>query len=93
MNYRAVLIEIKAVSGLQEIQEKHEGIFQGCAQGKNAKKIFPNSESKAKGILDIVHLDVCGPMSSNSLSWYMYYVSFMDYFSHKYWIYLLKWKN
>ena len=77
----------KAVSGLPEIQEKHEGICKGCAKGKNSKKTFPNSESKAKVILEIVHSDVCGPMSSSSLSRYVYYVSFIDDFSRKTWIF------
>ena len=57
------------------------------------KKKFPSSESKAKGILEIVHSDVCGPMSSSSLSRYVYYVSFIDDFSRKTWIYFLKGKN
>ena len=43
--------------------------------------------------MDIFHSDVCGPLSSNSLSGYVYYVSFIDDFSHKTWIYLLKGKN
>ena len=55
--------------------------------------IFPSSESKAKGILEIVHLNVCGPLSSSSLSGYVYYVSFIDDFSHKTWIYFLKGKS
>ena len=59
----------------------------------NAKKTFPNSKNKAKGILEIVHSDVCGPMSSNSLSEYVYYVSFIDDFSCNTWIYLLKGKS
>ena len=83
----------KIVSGLPDIQENHEGIYKGCAQGTNAKKIFPSSESKTKGILDIVHSDVCGPMYSISLSRYVYYVSFIDVFSRKTWIYFLKGKN
>ena len=83
----------KAVSGLPDIQTKHEGICKGCAQGKNAKKTFLSSERKAKGILEIVHLDVCRPMSSSSLSRYVYYVSFIDDFSCKTWIYFLKRKN
>ena len=62
-------------------------------KGKNAKKVVPSSESKAKGILEIVHSDVCGPMTSSSLRGYVYYVSFIDDFSHKIWIYLLKGKN
>ena len=81
------------LSGLLEIHANHEIICKGCAQGKNLKKTFPNSESKAKGILEIVHLDVCGPMSSTSLSRYIYYFSFIDDFSHKTWIYFLKQKS
>ena len=83
----------KAVSGLPEIQTKNEGICKGCAQGKNVKKTFPSSERKDKGILEIVHSDVCGPMSSSSLSRYVYYVFFIDDFSHKTWIYFSKGKN
>ena len=86
MNYIALPIVSKLALGLPEIQAKHEGICKVCAQGKNAKKTFPSSESKAKGILDIVHSDVCRPMSSISLSRYVYYVSFIDDFSHKTWI-------
>ena len=57
----------KEVPRLPKIQVKHEGICKGCVQGKNAKKTVPNSEIKAKGILDIVHSDVCGPISSSTL--------------------------
>jgi hypothetical protein len=57
------------------------------------KHSFPNSDSKAKGVLDIVHSNVYGPMSVTSLSGYVYYVSFIDDYSRKTWIYLLKTKN
>ena len=43
--------------------------------------------------MEIVHSDVCGPMSSSSLSGYVYYVSFIDDFSRKTWIYFLKGKS
>ena len=46
--------------------------------------------NKGKGILDIVHSDVCGPMSTTSLRGYVYYVSFIDDYSRNTWIYLLK---
>ena len=74
-------------------QTKHAGVCKGCAKGKNTKKTFPSSESKSKGILEIIHFDVCGPMSSNSLSGYAYHVSFIDDFSRKTWIYFMKNKN
>ena len=80
MHYRALPLVSKAVEGLLEIQAKHYGVCKGCAKGKNKKKTFPSSESKAKGILEIIHSDVCGPMSSSLLSGYAYYVSFIDVF-------------
>ena len=60
---------------------------------KECKEDIPGRESKAKGVLEIVHSDVCGPMSSSSLSGYVYYVSFIDYLSRKTWIYFLKEKS
>ena len=63
VHYRALSMESKTVFGLPEIQENHEGILKGCAQGKNENKTFPNNKSNPKGILEIVHSDVCGPMS------------------------------
>ena len=61
--------------------------------GKNVKSPFPSSDNKSKEILDIVHSDVCGPMTATSLSGYVYYVSFIDDYSRKTWIYFLKGKN
>ena len=87
MHYRALPLTRKVVEGLLEIQAKHEGVCKGCTKGKNTKKTFPSSESKEKGILEIIHSDVCSPMSSSSLSGYVYYVSFIDNFSRKTWIY------
>ena len=93
VHYRALPIARKAVEGLPEFQEKHDGVCKGCAKGKNTKKTFPSSESKAKGILEIIHSDVCGPMSSNSLRGYAYYVSFIDDFYRNTWIYFMKKKD
>ena len=93
VHYRALPIASKAVEGLPEIQAKHEGVCKGCAKGKNTKKTFPSSESKAKGILEIIHFDVWRPMSSSSLSGYVYYVSFIDVFSRNTWIYFMKNKD
>ena len=93
MHYRALLLARKAVEGILEIQAKHDGVCKGCAKGKNTKKTFPSSKGKAKGILEIIHTDVCGPMSSSSLRGYVYYVSCIDYFSRKTWVYFIKNKD
>ena len=84
------MILSKVVTGLLELHIKHEGVCKGCAQGKNVKKPFPNSDSKEKEALEIVHSDVCRPMSSKYLSGYVYYVSFIDDYSCKTLIYFWK---
>jgi uncharacterized protein YigE (DUF2233 family) len=43
--------------------------------------------------LELIHSDVCGPMPSTSLSGYVYYVSFIDDYPHKTWVYFLKSKD
>ena len=65
----------------------------GCAQGKNTKNPFPKSNIKEKGILDIIHSDICGPMQTTSLSGYSYYASFINDYSRNTSIYFLKNKD
>ena len=93
VHYRALPLASKVVEGLLEMQTKHESVCKGCAKGKSTKKAFPSSKSKAKGILEIIYSDVCSLMSSNSLSGYVYYVSFIDDFSRKTLIYFMKNKD
>ena len=64
VDYTELPLKRKVVEGLPEMQAKHEGVCKGCVKGKNTKKTFPSSKSKEKGILEIIHSDVCGPMSS-----------------------------
>jgi hypothetical protein len=51
---------------------------------------FPSVATRENGILEMVHSDVFGPVTVPSLSGSIYYVSFIDYFSRKIWIYLLR---
>jgi transposase InsO family protein len=68
-------------------------VCRGCALGKNIKKPLPSNENRSKGILDLIHSNVCGPMPVKSLGGSFYYVTFIDDFSRKTWLYLLKTKN
>ena len=93
IHYKALLAVSKVVNELSNMKDNKEGVCRGCAKGKNVKNLFPSSDSRAKGILDIIHSDVCGPMSTTSLSGYVYYVIFIDDYSRKCWIYFLKAKD
>jgi transposase InsO family protein len=81
------------VCGMPSISIGKNEICKGCMLGKSIKEAFPSSDNRAQGILDLVHYDVCGPMSSSSLSGCLYYVIFIDDYSRKCWIYFLKYKS
>jgi hypothetical protein len=93
INYKALPYICKAVTGLPELKVDHEGVYNGCAQGKNIKNPFPKRDNKAEAVLELIHSDVCGPMPSSSISGYVYYVSFIDDYSRKTWVYFLKSKD
>ena len=48
LHYRALLIVSKAVTCILELQENHEDVCKGCAQGKNVKTPLASSDNKAK---------------------------------------------
>ena len=69
--------------GLPVLHMDHNGVCRGCFLGKNTKGSFSNSESRSKEILDLVHSDLCGPMTVALLGGYNYYVTFIDDYSQK----------
>jgi hypothetical protein len=64
-----------------------------CIYGKQSLVRFPSGVTREKWILELVHSDVFGPVSVPSLGGSMYYVSFIDDFSRKTWIYFLRKKS
>jgi hypothetical protein len=93
INYQALPFLIKMVEGIPELKSTHEGIFKGYALGKNIKKPFSSSNNRSKETLDLIHSDVCGPMPIRSLGGSLYYITFIDDYSIKMWLYLLKSKD
>ena len=81
------------VTGLPEFSTEQEDVCKGCALGKHTKTAFPSSDTRAVGVLDLIHSDICGPMSSRSLTGFEYYISFIDDYSRKTWIYFLRSKK
>jgi hypothetical protein len=93
LHYKVLLDLQNMVCGMPSISLSKNEICMGCMLGKNIKKASPSSDSRTQGILDLVHSNVCGPMSSPSLSGCLYYVNFIDDYSRKCWIYFLKAKS
>jgi hypothetical protein len=83
----------EVVTEVPQINIEHQYVCRGCALGKFDKASFPNSDTRSAWILDLIHTDVCGPMTRRSLSGCEYYLTFIDDYSRKTWIYFLKAKS
>ena len=55
LHYRALPTLRKVSIGLPEFGDQHNGVCRGCSLGMNDKRPFQSSDSKAKGILDLIH--------------------------------------
>jgi transposase InsO family protein len=67
---------------------------EGCIEGKQHRSTFPSEGGRrASKVLEIVHSDVCGPMRTTSIGGGKYFVTFIDDFSRKVWVYILKSKG
>ena len=64
-----------------------------CVLGKQKRVSFGTALHNTKGILDYVHTDVWGPTRTPSMSGKHYFVTFVDDFSRRVWVYLMKQKN
>ena len=57
------------------------------------KTPFSGTMEQASGLLEIIHTDVCGPMSVDARGRYRYFLSFTDDLSRYEYIYLMKHKS
>jgi len=64
-----------------------------CIKGKLTAKIRKTSGSRKEGILQLIHTDICGPITPITLGGYRYFITFTDDFSRYGWIYLLHEKS
>jgi transposase InsO family protein len=84
----------KMVDGmnLKEVPLHH--VCEACIEGKQQRTSFPKDEvTKASKLLELVHSDVCGPMKTTSHGGARYFVTFINDFSRKIHVYLLKAKG
>ena len=57
------------------------------------KTPFSGTMERANDLLEIIHTDVCGPMSGEARSGYSYFLIFTDDLSRYEYIYLMKHKS
>lgn len=66
---------------------------ESCLKGKMANAPFLRKGQRAKELLELIHTDVCGPMSIPVRGGYSYFITFTDDYSLYGYIYLVKHKS
>ncbi|GKV16599.1 hypothetical protein SLEP1_g27221 [Rubroshorea leprosula] len=77
------------VRDLPELQLT-DSVCESCQLGKMHKLPFPvNKSFRATQKLELVHMDICGPMRTPSLSQNRYFILFINDFTRMTWVYFL----
>ena len=66
---------------------------QYCIMDKLPKSPFAGIGERAKGILELIHSDVCGPMPVQARSGSVYFITFTDDFSRFGWVYIMRYTS
>jgi hypothetical protein len=81
------------VKGIPHIDHSDK-FYEGCVLRKHPRNFFSKEASyRVKNVLELIHTDIYGPITPNSLGKYRYFITFIDDFSRKAWIYFLKEKS
>lgn len=87
---------------LQKIEYSTEGvklnkkgiqICTTCIEGKMSRLPFKNIGTRASEVLQLIHTDICGPMENTSIGGAKYYITFIDDYSRKVYVYFMKNKS
>ena len=81
------------VEGLPVIKNEHLQCS-ACALGKHHRNEFPVYQVKRQtGLLELIHIDLCGPMQTIYLGGASYFLAFIDDRSRYTWVYFIRRKG
>lgn len=95
VNYQALNLMSKhrMVNGMPRIAQP-KTVCVGCLMSKQTRKQFPTKANyTAKMVLDLIHGDLCGPISPPTAGGNKYFFLLVDDYSRKMWVYFLKNKD
>jgi gag-polypeptide of LTR copia-type/Integrase core domain/GAG-pre-integrase domain/Zinc knuckle len=89
------MILINAVRGLECASGEKVNNCDGCTAGKQKRLSHPvkDVDYRSSQPLDLIHIDLCGPIKPQSLGGQKYIFVLIDDYSRKSWVYLLSLKN
>ena len=68
-------------------------VCESCLEGKMTKRPFNAKGRRAQELLELVHMDVCGLMSTQAKGGYEYFITFTDDYSRYGYVYLIRRKS
>ena len=95
LNFKSLdlLSNKKLVSGMPSIKVPKE-LCEQCVACKQPRNVFVSYiPSRTNKSLELVYSDVCGPFEEPSIGENRYFVTFIDDFTRKTWVYLIKRKD
>lgn len=88
-----MLANKEMVTGLPKLEQPTK-ICSDCLKGKQHREVFPQQSSRrANERLELIHANICGPIKPQSHTKKRYFLTFIDYFSRKTWVFFLNEKS
>ena len=78
---------------LESLDYESLGTCEPCLMGKMTKTPFSETMERATDLLEIIHTNVCSPISVEARGGYHYFLTFTDDLSRYGYIYLMKHKS
>ncbi|KAM1869039.1 hypothetical protein ACFX1X_045713 [Malus domestica] len=81
------------VHGLPYLEE-YDRVCEGCQYGKQHRESIPSGQAQIVGApLELVHVDLCGPMRNESTEGNKYFMLLVDDVTKMIWVYFLRYKS
>ena len=87
------LIELSKQQVLGDLKNCDISFCESCVLGKQKRVKFSKGKHSSKGVLDYVHSDLWGPARTETLGGGRYFLSIIDDYSRRVWVYVLKHKD
>ena len=95
VNFRVMesMVEKGLVEGVPKIKHPTQ-VCDGCLVAKQVKQPFPKEAMwRASKPLELIHADLCGPITPQTLAGNRYFMLMVDDFSRYMWVHMLKSKD
>ena len=93
LNYKSVTELSKLPETNVKITNAESPPCEPCVKGKQHRKPFPKSKIRSTRVLELIHSDLCGPMENTSIGGAKYFLTIIDDFSRKTFVFFLEKKS